>query len=158
MAYQPEGIMLSNGPGDPTSIPEAIATIKTLMNEDNLPIFGICLGHQLIALAGGAKTYKMKFGHRGANHPVQDVVTGKVSLTSQNHGYAVDEDSLAQTDFVVTHRALNDGTNEGIKHKTKPIFSVQYHPEAAPGPHDANYLFDEFVGTMIASKGGNKHA
>lgn len=158
LAYQPEGIMLSNGPGDPTSIPEAIATIKTLMNEDNLPIFGICLGHQLIALAGGAKTYKMKFGHRGANHPVQDVVTGKVSLTSQNHGYAVDEDSLAQTDFVVTHRALNDGTNEGIKHKTKPIFSVQYHPEAAPGPHDANYLFDEFVGTMIASKGGNKHA
>lgn len=158
LAYQPEGIMLSNGPGDPTSIPEAIATIKTLMNEDNLPIFGICLGHQLIALAGGAKTYKMKFGHRGANHPVQDVVTGKVSLTSQNHGYAVDEDSLAQTDFVVTHRALNDGTNEGIRHKTKPIFSVQYHPEAAPGPHDANYLFDEFVGTMIASKGGNKHA
>ena len=158
LAYKPDGIMLSNGPGDPTSVPEAIETIKQLIAQDNLPMFGICLGHQLISLASGATTYKLKFGHRGANHPVKDLETGKISLTSQNHGYAVDEESLSQTDLLATHRALNDGTNEGVKHKTKPVFSVQYHPEAAPGPHDANYLFDHFVDMMKAVQGGKQHA
>lgn len=158
LAYEPQGIMLSNGPGNPTSVLEAIETIKQLIAQENLPMFGVCLGHQLISLASGATTYKLKFGHRGANHPVKDLENGKISITSQNHGYAVDEDSLKQTDLIVSHRALNDGTNEGIKHKEKPIFSVQYHPEASPGPHDSNDLFDHFINMMKTAQGGKQHA
>lgn len=158
LAYQPDGVMLSNGPGDPTSVPEAVQTVKELITEDHLPLFGICLGHQLIALAAGAKTYKLKFGHRGGNHPVKHLEKNTVILTSQNHGYAVDESSLEATDFIATYTALNDGTNEGIKHKKKTIFSVQFHPEAAPGPHDANYLFDEFIAALQPAQGGTVHA
>lgn len=146
LAYHPDGIMLSNGPGDPLDVPEAIETIKNLIGK--VPLFGICLGHQLFALASGAKTFKLKFGHRGANHPVKDLRTGRTELTSQNHGYAVDMDSLAATNLEVTHVALNDGTCEGLRHKTEPAFTVQYHPEASPGPEDPNHLFDEFVELM----------
>ncbi|MCJ1761208.1 carbamoyl phosphate synthase small subunit [Mammaliicoccus sciuri] len=139
----PDGIMVSNGPGNPESVQETIQTIKQLVGK--IPFFGICLGHQLFALSQGATSYKMKFGHRGANHPVQNLQTGKVDLTSQNHGYAIDEASIAQTDLEVTHIALNDKSIEGLRHKKYPAFSVQYHPEASPGPHDSNYLFDEFI-------------
>ncbi len=137
------GVFLSNGPGDPKDVPKSIKAVKELMGQK--PIFGICLGHQLLALAAGADTYKLKFGHRGANHPVKDVITGRVYITSQNHGYAVREESLAGRDYIVTHRAVNDGTIEGMKHRHLPIFSVQYHPEAAPGPDDNTYLFDEYL-------------
>ncbi|MEW4289205.1 carbamoyl phosphate synthase small subunit [Rossellomorea marisflavi] len=147
---QPDGIMLSNGPGDPKDVPEAIQTVQELLGE--IPLFGICLGHQLFALACGADSFKMKFGHRGGNHPVQDVLTKKVALTSQNHGYAVDEASLADTDLEVTHIAINDGTIEGLKHKKYPAFTVQYHPEASPGPEDSNYLFDDFLSLMNEEK------
>ena len=143
LAYQPDGIFLSNGPGDPKDLPGIIATVKSLVAVK--PIFGICLGHQVLALALGADTYKLKFGHRGSNHPVKDVKTGRVYITSQNHGYAVDPDSLAHTELVITHRAVNDQTVEGLKHKTLPVFSVQYHPEAAPGPDENTYLFHEFM-------------
>lgn len=139
----PDGIMVSNRPGNPESVQETIQTIKQLVGK--IPFFGICLGHQLFALSQGATSYKMKFGHRGANHPVQNLQTGKVDLTSQNHGYAIDEASIAQTDLEVTHIALNDKSIEGLRHKKYPAFSVQYHPEASPGPHDSNYLFDEFI-------------
>lgn len=139
----PDGIMVSNGPGNPESVQETIQTIEQLVGK--IPFFGICLGHQLFALSQGATSYKMKFGHRGANHPVQNLQTGKVDLTSQNHGYAIDEASIAQTDLEVTHIALNDKSIEGLRHKKYPAFSVQYHPEASPGPHDSNYLFDEFI-------------
>lgn len=146
MLMNPDGVMLSNGPGDPEDVKGASEMINGLLGK--VPIFGICLGHQLIGLACGAKTFKLKFGHRGGNHPVLDLSTNKVAITSQNHGYAVDQESLKNTDLVETHIALNDRTNEGFRHKTHPCFSVQYHPEASPGPEDANYLFDEFIELM----------
>lgn len=142
LALQPDGIFLSNGPGDPKDLPEIIHNVKNLL--DKKPIFGICLGHQLLALALGANTYKLKFGHRGSNQPVKNLGTGRVHISSQNHGYAVEEESLKDLPVKVTHRAVNDGTVEGLRHQTLPIFSVQYHPEASPGPDDNTYLFDEF--------------
>ncbi len=142
LAMNPDGIFLSNGPGDPEDVPEAVEEIKKLIGKK--PIFGICLGHQLLALALGAKTYKLKFGHRGTNQPVKDLRTGKVTISSQNHGFAVDADSLKGLPLEVTHINVNDGTVEGMRHTELPIFSVQYHPEAAPGPDDNMYLFDEF--------------
>jgi len=146
LGLQPAGIMVSNGPGDPLQAMYVTGTIRTLVGQK--PMFGICLGHQLIALAFGARTYKLKFGHRGVNHPVQDVATGRVYITSHNHGFAVAEESLANLDLVVTHRNLNDNTVEGIRHKYLPVFAVQYHPEASPGPRDAEYLFDDFVAML----------
>lgn len=143
LTLKPDGIFLSNGPGDPKSLPGAIATVKALIGRK--PIFGICLGHQILALALGCDTGKMSFGHRGGNHPVKDLLTGKVAITSQNHGYVVAEDSLPGKNLIVTHRAVNDGTIEGMRHAWLPIFSVQYHPEAAPGPDDSSALFAKFV-------------
>jgi carbamoyl-phosphate synthase small subunit len=139
----PDGILLSNGPGDPKDVPHAAVTIRELLGE--FPIFGICLGHQLFALACGADTEKLKFGHRGGNHPVKDLVSGRCYITSQNHGYTVKEDSIAGTDLTVTHINNNDRTIEGLKHTKHAAFSVQYHPEAAPGPFDSSYLFDDFI-------------
>ncbi len=150
LLINPDGVMLSNGPGDPVDVPHAQDMIRGILGK--IPVFGICLGHQLISLACGAKTFKMKFGHRGSNHPVKDVKTNKVAITSQNHGYAVDQESLKNTDLEETHIALNDGTNEGVRHKIHPCFSVQYHPEASPGPEDAAYLFDEFIDMMMEFK------
>ena len=146
LAWHPDGIMLSNGPGNPEEVTEGIETIKNLIGK--VPIFGICLGHQLFSLACGAKSFKLPFGHRGGNHPVKDLRTGRTDLTSQNHGYAIDIDSLEGTDLELTHVALNDGTCEGVRHKKYPIFTVQYHPEASPGPEDSNHLFDEFIEMM----------
>ena len=146
LAMKPDGVMLSNGPGDPKDVPVAIETIRELMGQ--VVIFGICLGHQLISLASGANTVKLKFGHRGCNHPVMNLANGKVEMTSQNHGYAVEEASLKDTDLVMTHQALNDKSVEGVRHSKYPIFSVQYHPEASPGPEDSNYLFDQFMELM----------
>jgi carbamoyl-phosphate synthase small subunit len=146
LLMNPDGVMLSNGPGDPEDNQHALEMIRGLLGK--VPIFGICLGHQLIGLACGAKTFKLKFGHRGGNHPVLDLEKNKVAITSQNHGYAVDQESLKGTDLMETHIALNDRTNEGLKHKIHPCFSVQYHPEASPGPEDANYLFDDFIQLM----------
>jgi len=143
---EPDGIFLSNGPGDPAALPYAINNVRELVNGD-VPMFGICLGHQILGLAVGGKTFKLKFGHRGANHPVKEHQSGKVEITSQNHGFAVDPQSLP-SDVTVTHTNLYDGTVEGFRHLTKPIFSVQYHPEASPGPHDADYLFRQFIETM----------
>jgi len=141
--YQPDGVLLSNGPGDPTELPESIATIKSL--NGRVPIMGICLGHQLYALANGATTERLHFGHRGANHPVYDVQKDLVYLTSQNHSYAVNTKSLENTDLIATNIALNDKTIEGLKHKKYPAFTVQYHPEACAGPRDTNFLFDDFI-------------
>ncbi|MDP4171577.1 MAG: carbamoyl phosphate synthase small subunit [Bacillota bacterium] len=146
----PDGIMLTNGPGDPKDVPEAIEMIKGILGK--VPLFGICLGHQLFALACGADTSKMKFGHRGSNHPVKDLRTGKIAITSQNHGYTVESNSLTNTDLEITHIALNDGTVEGLKHKKYAAFTVQYHPEASPGPEDAGYLFDQFLSMMDSEK------
>ncbi|MDN3606268.1 carbamoyl phosphate synthase small subunit [Kaistella yonginensis] len=150
LLINPDGVMLSNGPGDPVDVKGATEMIQKLLGK--IPIFGICLGHQLIGIACGAKTFKLKFGHRGGNHPVLDLKKNKVAITSQNHGYAVDQESIKSTDLEETHIALNDKTNEGLKHKIHPCFSVQYHPEASPGPEDANYLFDEFIGLMYQFK------
>ncbi|HYG57352.1 MAG TPA: glutamine-hydrolyzing carbamoyl-phosphate synthase small subunit [Symbiobacteriaceae bacterium] len=150
MDMEPDGVMLTNGPGNPADLPEAIATVKELVEYGKIPLFGICLGHQILSLALGGKTYKLKYGHRGANHPVKDYITGRVYITSQNHGYAVDEESLDLTQVKVTHRNLNDGTVEGFAHLHKPVFSVQYHPEAAPGPEESRYLFDRFIALMDA--------
>ncbi|MGH9202802.1 MAG: glutamine-hydrolyzing carbamoyl-phosphate synthase small subunit [Vicinamibacterales bacterium] len=147
LAFDPDGIFLSNGPGDPAAVGYAIDTVRTLVDSADRPIFGICLGHQLLGLALGAETYKLKFGHRGANHPVKQLDSSKVEITSQNHGFAVNPDSLP-ADVRVTHLNLYDGTVEGFRHTTKPIFSVQYHPEASPGPHDADYLFQQFLESM----------
>jgi carbamoyl-phosphate synthase small subunit len=146
-AVEPDGIFLSNGPGDPAALKYAIANVRELVDTAEVPMFGICLGHQILGLAVGAETFKLKFGHRGANHPVKDLHSGKVEITSQNHGFAVDPQSLP-ADAQVTHLNLYDGTVEGFRHTTKPIFSVQYHPEASPGPHDADYLFRQFLESM----------
>jgi carbamoyl-phosphate synthase small subunit len=146
MAYKPDGVFLSNGPGDPAAVTYAIETIKKLRGK--LPIFGICLGHQLCGLALGAKTYKLKFGHRGANHPVKNLTTGGIAITSQNHGFCVDSDSLKAKDVVMTHVNLNDRTCEGLSDMSNRLFCVQYHPEASPGPHDSGYLFKQFIDMM----------
>lgn len=151
LAANPDGIMLSNGPGDPKENVEIIAEIRKLYQSPT-PIFAICLGHQLMALAAGADTYKLKYGHRGGNHPVKDLETGRVYISSQNHGYAVDPDSLDPQVAAPAFVNVNDGTNEGLKYKGKNIFTVQYHPEACPGPQDSGYLFDKFIQMM----GGNK--
>ncbi|MFX3622618.1 MAG: carbamoyl phosphate synthase small subunit [Ectobacillus sp.] len=149
LRLKPDGIMLSNGPGNPKDVPEAIEMIQGIIGK--VPLFGICLGHQLFALACGANTTKLKFGHRGSNHPVKNLETGKVAITSQNHGYTVEADSIQNTPLEITHVALNDGTVEGLRHKSAPAFTVQYHPEASPGPEDANELFEQFL-TMIENR------
>ena len=147
LAIDPDGIFLSNGPGDPAAVTYAIDNVRELVETANRPVFGICLGHQLLGLALGANTYKLKFGHRGANHPVQQLDSNKIEITSQNHGFAVDPESLP-SHARVTHLNLYDGTVEGLRHVDKPIYSVQYHPEASPGPHDADYLFTQFIEEM----------
>ena len=150
LAMNPDGIFLSNGPGDPKDVPEVIAEVKKLIGKK--PMFGICLGHQLISLALGANTYKLKFGHRGSNQPVKDLRNGRVYISSQNHGYAVEEESLKELPLEVTHLNVNDGTVEGMRHTSLPLFSVQYHPEASPGPDDNMYLFDQFW-AMLTGEG-----
>jgi carbamoyl-phosphate synthase small subunit len=146
LALKPDGVFLSNGPGDPEPLHTQIDNVRRLIGK--APIFGICLGHQVLGLAFNGKTYKMKFGHRGANHPVLNKVTQRVEITSHNHGFAVDPDSLSANDIDHTHINLNDNTLEGFRHRREPVFCVQYHPEAAPGPHDSHYLFDDFVNLM----------
>jgi carbamoyl-phosphate synthase small subunit len=150
LSYGPDGILLSNGPGDPEGVPYAIDTVRKLIGKK--PVFGICLGHQLLGLAFGGKTFKLKFGHRGANQPVKDLTTGKVIITSQNHGFCVDPQSLNPDEIELTQINLNDHTSEGMRHKKLPVFSVQYHPEASPGPHDTRALFAEFVRMMEEGK------
>ena len=150
MAMKPDGVFLSNGPGDPAAVKVAISNIKNLLGK--VPVFGICLGHQLLALALGGKTYKLKFGHRGGNHPVIHHATGRIEITSQNHGFAVDPTTLDQSSLEITHTNLYDHTNEGFRHKELPVFSVQYHPEASPGPHDSDYLFSDFIAMMKSGK------
>jgi carbamoyl-phosphate synthase small subunit len=148
LALKPDGVFLSNGPGDPEPITFAVQNIQKLLGR--VPIFGICLGHQLCGIALGGKTFKLKFGHHGSNHPVKNLLTEKVEITAQNHGFCVDPDSLPSSNVEITHVNLNDHTNEGMRHRSLPLFSVQYHPEASPGPHDARYLFDQFVTMMEA--------
>lgn len=145
-SMNPDGILLSNGPGDPEPVTYAVHTVRNLIGD--FPIFGICLGHQILGLAFGGKTFKLKFGHRGANHPVKNLLTGKIEITTQNHGFCVDGDSIKDPEIQITHISLNDRTLEGMRHRSLPVFSVQYHPEASPGPHDSSYLFDEFVEMM----------
>ncbi|MGH9453927.1 MAG: carbamoyl phosphate synthase small subunit, partial [Terriglobia bacterium] len=151
MALKPDGVFLSNGPGDPEPVDYAVRTVRELAGR--APIFGICLGHQIIGLALGGKTFKLKFGHHGGNHPVLNLETQKVEITAQNHGFSVDPDSLNTSEVVFTHINLNDQTLEGLRHKSLPLFSVQYHPEASPGPHDSAYLFGRFVKMMEEWKG-----
>lgn len=146
LALNPDGVFLSNGPGDPEPVTYAIDAVKGLLGRK--PVFGICLGHQILGLALGGRTYKLKFGHHGGNHPVKNLTSGKVEITAQNHGFAVDPNSLDLNQVDITHANLNDNTVEGLRHRRLPAFSVQYHPEAAPGPHDANYLFDDFIRLM----------
>lgn len=146
LAMKPDGIFLSNGPGDPDALGYIVENVRKLIGRT--PLFGICLGHQLLGLAFGGRTFKLRFGHRGANQPVKNLVTGKVEITCQNHGFAVDADSLDESKIQLTHLNLNDRTLEGLRHRTLPVFSVQYHPEASPGPHDSHYLFDEFIDLM----------
>jgi carbamoyl-phosphate synthase small subunit len=150
LSRKPDGIFLSNGPGDPAAVSYAIETVKGLLGK--LPVFGICLGHQILALALGGCTYKLKFGHRGANHPVKNLLTGSIEITAQNHGFCVDIDSLKDKDVELTHINLNDNTLEGIGSEKLSAFSVQYHPEASPGPHDSNYLFENFIRLMNQHK------
>lgn len=150
LAAAPDGLYVSNGPGDPAAAETAITTLKGLLGK--LPVFGICLGHQLLCLALGGRTYKLKFGHRGGNHPVKNLLTGKIEISSQNHGFCVEEASLGP-DVEITHINLNDNTVEGFRHKNYPLASVQYHPENAPGPHDSEYVFDEFTAMMDRHKG-----
>jgi carbamoyl-phosphate synthase small subunit len=146
LAMKPDGVFLSNGPGDPEPLTGIVDNVRKLIGRR--PIFGICLGHQLLGLAFGGRTYKLKFGHRGGNQPVKNLLTGRVEITTQNHGFAVDAESLPASQIEVTHVNLNDGTLEGMRHRLLPIFSVQYHPEASPGPHDAVHLFDDFIRAM----------
>ena len=151
MALKPDGVFLSNGPGDPEPVDYAVKAIRDMIGR--IPVFGICLGHQLCGLALGGKTYKLKFGHHGGNHPVRNNTTGKVEITAHNHNFAVDPDSINANDVELTHVDLNDNTLEGLRHKSLPLFSVQYHPEAAPGPHDSHYLFRDFRNMMEEWKG-----
>ncbi|MFZ0084846.1 MAG: glutamine-hydrolyzing carbamoyl-phosphate synthase small subunit [Candidatus Acidiferrales bacterium] len=151
LALKPDGVFLSNGPGDPEPIGYAVENIRKLLGR--VPIFGICLGHQLCGLALGGRTFKLKFGHHGSNHPVKNLLTQKVEITAQNHGFCVDPESLPSSDVEITHVNLNDHTNEGMRHRSLPLFSVQYHPEASPGPHDARYLFDDFISLMKETGG-----
>jgi len=150
LKLKPDGVFLSNGPGDPGPISYAIETIHKLLGK--VPVFGICLGHQLLGLALGGKSYKLKFGHHGSNHPVKNLITEKIEITSQNHGFCIDPDSLLDKDIQITHMNLNDNTLEGFRCKKVPAFAVQYHPEASPGPHDSNYLFNEFIEMMDKAK------
>ncbi|MBI3333128.1 MAG: glutamine-hydrolyzing carbamoyl-phosphate synthase small subunit [Candidatus Omnitrophica bacterium] len=150
LRMRPDGLFLSNGPGDPEGLPYLVSTVRSLIGQ--LPIFGICLGHQILGLALGGKTYKLKFGHHGANHPVLEVRTGRVQITAQNHGFSVDPQSIPGNQAEMTHLNLNDKTCEGIRHRELPVFSVQYHPEASPGPHDSHHLFQRFVKMMETGK------
>ncbi len=152
LAMKPDGLFLSNGPGDPEGVPTLISTVRQCIGK--VPIFGICLGHQILGLALGGKTYKLKFGHHGANHPVMDLKTSRVEITAQNHGFSVDPESIPGGEVKITHRNLNDKTCEGMRHRRLPIFSVQYHPEASPGPHDSRYLFGRFVRMMQTGVAG----
>jgi len=156
LSLRPNGVFLSNGPGDPEPITYAVENIRKLAGR--VPVFGICLGHQLCGLALGGKTFKLKFGHHGSNHPVKNLLTSQVEITAQNHGFCVDPDSLPSSDVEITHVNLNDHTNEGMRHKNLPLFSVQYHPEASPGPHDSHYLFTQFTDLMkeFASPGSSR--
>ena len=151
LEMRPHGVFLSNGPGDPEAVPYLVESVRGLVGRT--PIFGICLGNQILGLALGGRTYKLKFGHHGANHPVRDLSTGRVEITAQNHGFSVDPASVAKLGLDETHVNLNDGTSEGMRHRELPIFSVQYHPEASPGPHDAHYLFHRFIDLMSGGKG-----
>lgn len=154
LSYQPDGVMLSNGPGDPKDLPQVPEMILDIQSQ--VPVFGICLGHQLLSLANGADSYKMPFGHRGSNHAVREIASDMIYFTSQNHGYAIDQESLVGTDLMVTHVDINDLSVEGVKHKKHPAFSVQFHPDAAPGPHDGVSIFDEFIELMESE--GKTHA
>ena len=153
LALGPDGVFLSNGPGDPEPVTHAVESIRKLMGR--VPIFGICLGHQLCGLALGGRTYKLKFGHHGANHPVKNLKANRVEITAQNHGFVVDPESLPSSTVEITHVNLNDHTNEGMRHRSLPMFSVQYHPEASPGPHDSHYLFQQFCDMMKEQKLSN---
>ena len=156
LSLKPDGVLLSNGPGDPLEMADAVEMVKEV--EKHIPLMGICMGHQVFALANGAKTYKMKFGHRGFNHPVREIATGNIGFTSQNHGYAVDRDSVDPENLMITHVEVNDGTVEGLRHKKYPAFSVQFHPDSTPGPHDEESIFDYFMQMIDQRKEAQKHA